>query len=299
MISRSLKIKLSHFEIMYSWKALSTLLGLIQDLTDISTSPKKKTRSHRSPFYFLSLSLSLYLFHPVSLPLYLFFIKTQEKRFAVIPVWRQWALRAVFFYDIIYDINFTPVTSAPLGVVKQVETPLPLSSCDIIVSSRQRHTPTYDNDDDGDCGGCERKGCREAAWIVALFYEIREVGHPHPVFLVKGRSPPSLRSLPQIAPVLRDGEISTTPPLHGCRLQKISWHSERIAAGSRAECWRKVFFSPIVQRNKKTLTKTYNDRPRWIVLKSSLHLLYNLLAMYSTSRKLIINIVIISKLLVY
>lgn len=31
------------------------------------------------------------------------------------------AAGCIFFYDIIYDINFAPVTSAPSGVVKRVE----------------------------------------------------------------------------------------------------------------------------------------------------------------------------------
>lgn len=61
MNSNSLKIKLSHFKIMCSGKALGTLLGLIRDLTGTSTSPKKETPSRGSPSFFLSHSLFLYL----------------------------------------------------------------------------------------------------------------------------------------------------------------------------------------------------------------------------------------------
>lgn len=59
MNSNSLKIKLSHFEIMCSGKALGTLLGLIRDLTGTLTSPKKETPSRRSlPCFLLLLSFS-------------------------------------------------------------------------------------------------------------------------------------------------------------------------------------------------------------------------------------------------
>lgn len=63
MNSNSLKIKLSHFEIMCSGKALGTLLGLIRDLTGTSTSPKKETPSRRSlPCFLLLLTLPISLF---------------------------------------------------------------------------------------------------------------------------------------------------------------------------------------------------------------------------------------------
>lgn len=83
MDSDSLKIKLSRLEIMYSEKALGALLGLIQDLTGTSTSPKKGDAF--SPPRFLppspSVSFSLSsLYQPL-----VSFIKTREKRFAVTP----------------------------------------------------------------------------------------------------------------------------------------------------------------------------------------------------------------------
>lgn len=85
MNSNSLKIKLSHFEIMCSGKALGTLLGLIRDLTGTSPSPKKERRLLcGSPPRFLPSSSSLFLFllQPLFPPL-VSFIKTREKRFAV------------------------------------------------------------------------------------------------------------------------------------------------------------------------------------------------------------------------
>lgn len=71
MNSNSLKIKLSHFEIMCSGKALGTLLGLIRDLTGTLTSPKKETPSRRSlPGFLLPLFLSFSTAPPASRFLY-------------------------------------------------------------------------------------------------------------------------------------------------------------------------------------------------------------------------------------
>lgn len=163
MNSNSLKIKLSHFEIMCSGKAFGTLLGLIRDLTGTSTSPKKETPSRRS---LLPLSLFLYLslflsFSTASTASRFLYQDARETFRGNAGVTAAGSAGCIFFYDIIYDINFAPVTSAPPGVVKRAET---LSSFPAISLSRAGNDDNDDNaryDGEG-WRGLERKGCREA-----------------------------------------------------------------------------------------------------------------------------------------
>lgn len=92
--------------------------------------------------------------HPILCSTFLFstpfFIKPREKRFAVTsPVTLAGCI--FFLYDIIYDINFTPVKAAPAGVVKRTET-LPLLSLPAISLSLEQAMAYRDQ------RGRERKG---------------------------------------------------------------------------------------------------------------------------------------------
>lgn len=111
MNSNSLKIKLSHFEIMCSGKALGTLLGLIRDLTGTSPSPKKERRLLcGSPPRFLPSSSSLFLFllQPLFPPLAFLYQDARETFCGNVGVTAAAGAAGCIFFTILFMILISP-----------------------------------------------------------------------------------------------------------------------------------------------------------------------------------------------